>query len=185
MPKPSVKKIVIDPNPVLHARAQDVPIEDITSPKIQRILADMSTALRGTSEGIGIAAPQIGQSLRIFLASEEALRWDEPKDMPEKDRKKKQWAYYTFINPVIKKASKKNTREMEGCLSVPKTYGIVERSEKITIEAYDEKGKKFQRGTSQLYARVMQHEMDHLEGILFVQKAKTIHKITQTKNQKP
>ncbi|OGZ43923.1 MAG: peptide deformylase [Candidatus Ryanbacteria bacterium RIFCSPHIGHO2_02_FULL_45_17b] len=171
------KKIVTNPNPVLHKRALEVPIVEITSKKIQHILADMTTALRGTSEGIGIAAPQIGHSLQIFLASEEALRWDELEDMPREDRKKKQWTYYTFINPIIRKASKKKTSETEGCLSVPKTYGTVERSEKITVEAYDETGKKFQRGTSKLYARVMQHEIDHLNGILFIEKAKNIKNI--------
>ena len=171
------KKIVTDPNPVLHQRALDVPVGEIASKKIQHVLAQMETALRGTSEGIGIAAPQIGFGLRIFLASEEALLWDEHKETSREDRKKKQWAYYSFINPVIKKASKKKTCETEGCLSVPKTYGTVERSEKVTIEAYDEKGKKFQRGTSKLYARVMQHEIDHLDGILFIEKAKNIKKI--------
>ena len=97
--------------------------------------------------------------------------------MPREDRKKKQWTYYTFINHIIRKSSKKKTSETEGCLSVPKTYGTVERSEKITVEAYDETGKKFQRGTSKLYARVMQHEIDHLNGILFIEKAKNIKNI--------
>jgi len=180
MPSLNSKKIVTDPNPVLHKRVIEVPVDEITSKKIQHILADMAVALRGTSEGIGIAAPQIGHSLRIFLASEEALRWDELEEMPREERKKKQWTYHAFINPVIKKASKKNIPEREGCLSVPNTYGTVERSEKITIEAYDEKGHKFQRGTSKLYARVMQHEMDHLDGILFIEKAKNIKRIPYT-----
>ncbi len=171
------KKIVTDPDSVLHKKAQEVPIAEITSKKIQHVLAEMALALRGAADGIGIAAPQIGYNLRIFLASQEALMWDELEEVPREDRKKKQWLYYTFINPIIKNASKKKIREMEGCLSVPKTYGVVERSEKVTIEAYDEKGKKFQRGTSKLYARVMQHEIDHLNGVLFIEKAKNIKKI--------
>lgn len=177
------KKIVTSPNPVLHTRAIEVPVVEITSKKIQQVLKEMATALRGTIEGIGIAAPQIGYSLRIFLASEEALLWDELEDMSREDRKKKEWTYHTFINPVIKKASKKKALETEGCLSVPKTYGTVERSEKATIEAYDEKGKKFQRGTSKLYARVMQHEVDHLDGILFIEKAKNIKKLQAIKSE--
>ena len=172
-----MKKIVTDPNAVLHTHAAEVPLNEITSKKIQHILKEMDAALRSTSDGIGLAAPQIGRSLQIFLASEEALRWNEFEDMPREERKKKEWAYYTFINPRIKHASKKKTRDTEGCLSVPKTYGAVERAEKVTVEAYDEHGKKFQRGTSGLYARVMQHEMDHLNGILFVEKAKNIKKL--------
>lgn len=179
MPPSNSKKIVTNPNPVLHKRAIEVPAVEIASKKIQQVLMEMAIALRGTSEGIGIAAPQIGYGLRIFLASEEALRWDELENMPHEDRKKKQWVYHTFINPVIKNASKKKTLETEGCLSVPKTYGTVERSEKVTIEAYDEKGKKFQRGASKLYARVMQHEIDHLDGILFIKKARNIKHITR------
>ena len=174
------KHIVTEPNPVLHTHAAEVLVSEITSKKIQQILKEMATALRSTEEGIGIAAPQIGTSLRIFLASEEALRWDKISDTPHEDRKKKQWAYYTFINPIIKKASKKNIRDTEGCLSIPRTYGITERSEKVIIEAYDEHGKKFQRGTSGLYARVMQHEVDHLDGILFVEKAENIKILKRT-----
>lgn len=172
------KNIVKTPNPVLHQNASEVPVEEISSKKIQRILREMQETLSSTEEGIGIAAPQIGYSLRIFLASEEALRWDEAADIPKEERKKKQWAYYTFINPVIKNISKKKISDVEGCLSVPQKYGAVERAEKVSVEAYDEHGKKFQRGTTQLYARVMQHEIDHLDGILFIEKAKSIKHIT-------
>lgn len=177
------KPIIKDPNPVLHRRAVEVPIEEITSPKIQRVIQHMRDALRETTEGIGIAAPQIGYSLRIFLASEEALRWDELRQMPPEERKKNQWEYYPFINPVIKNMSKKKLQDAEGCLSVPGIYGTLDRSEKVTVEAYDEHGKKFQRGTSQLYARVMQHEIDHLNGILFIEKARDIKKISRKKNE--
>ncbi|TSC73200.1 MAG: peptide deformylase [Parcubacteria group bacterium Gr01-1014_70] len=176
------KHIVIEPNPVLHQRATEVPPSEITSKHIQRVVKEMETALRGTREGIGIAAPQVGHSLRIFLASEEALRWEEFEETPREERKKKQWTYYAFINPVIKKRSTKKSRDAEGCLSVPKTYGMVERAEKVTIEAYDETGKKFQRGTSKLYARVMQHEIDHLDGVLFIEKAENIKKISVAKH---
>ncbi len=171
------KKIIADPSPVLHQHAVDVPVTEITSKKIQQVLKEMTIALRSTSEGIGIAAPQIGHSLRMFLVSEEALRWNEFEEIPREERKKKEWEYYAFINPLIKNISKKKTRETEGCLSVPKTYGAVERSEKVTIEAYDQKGTKFQRGASKLYARVIQHEVDHLDGILFTAKAKNIKHI--------
>lgn len=171
------KNILKTPDPMLHQHASEVLVEEISSKKIQRILREMQETISFTEEGIGIAAPQIGYSLRIFLASEEALRWDEAVDMPKEERKKKQWTYYTFINPVIKNISKKKISDVEGCLSIPKKYGTVERAEKVSVEAYDEHGKKFQRGTTQLYARVIQHEIDHLNGILFTSKAKNIKHI--------
>lgn len=171
------KDIVKDPNPVLHKHASEVPVEEISSKKIQRILSEMREALSSTEEGIGIAAPQVGYSLRIFLASEEALHWEKLRKIEAEERKKKQWVYYTFINPVIKHISKKKLRDTEGCLSVPGMYGTVDRSEKVMVEAYDEHGIKFERGTSRLYARVMQHEIDHLNGVLFIEKAKNIKKI--------
>lgn len=131
----------------------------------------MSDTLRKAPDGIGIAAPQIGYGLRMFLASEEALRWQEAEKMPDEERKKKMWQHFVFINPVIVKISKKKTHGMEGCLSVPGKYGKVDRAEKVTVEAYGENGKKFRRGATQLFARVMQHEVDHLNGILFIEKA--------------
>lgn len=169
-----MKLIVKHPAAVLHERAAEVPVEAISSPKIQSIINEMSEALRKTPDGIGIAAPQIGYPLRIFLASEEALRWDETDQHEPEDRKKKKWEYYVFINPVIIKTSRRKIIEAEGCLSVPGVYGRVERAEKVSIEAYNEKGEKFTRGTSKLYARVMQHEVDHLEGVLFIERAKTL-----------
>lgn len=169
-----MKKIVTQRALVLHQRAEEVPSKDIPSLHIQKIIREMSEALHKAPDGIGIAAPQIGYRLCIFLASEEALRWQEAEAMPEEERKKKVWQHFVFINPVIIKTSKKKTYVMEGCLSVPGKYGKVSRAEKVTIEAYDAEGKKFRRGASQLYARVMQHEVDHLNGILFTEKTKEL-----------
>lgn len=169
-----MKKIVTERAPVLHQKAEEVPVKDIPSLRIQKIIREMSEVLHKAPDGIGIAAPQIGYTLRMFLASEEALRWQEAEAMPEEERKKQIWQHFVFINPVIIKTSKRKTHVMEGCLSIPGKYGKVGRAEKVTIEAYNEQGKKFRRGASQLFARVMQHEVDHLNGILFIEKAKEV-----------
>ena len=178
-----MKAIVIEPNPILHQRAREVPQKKITSKYVQHILHEMEAVLRKTPEGIGIAAPQIGYDVCIFLASEEAQIWDKLEEMPKEERKKKQWKYHVFINPAILRSSKNTLSDVEGCLSVPRTYGLVRRAEKITVSAYDEQGKKFQRGTSKLYARVMQHEIDHLNGILFTEKAKNIKVLDRAQKQ--
>lgn len=147
----------------------------------------MSEALRSTDDGIGIAAPQIGISKRIFLASEEALAIDRELENPEDRFKKnsdkdKNWQYYVFINPEILKRSAKKIKGVEGCLSVPKKYGFVERADKIRVRAYDADGRVFERGASKLFARLLQHEVDHLEGVLFIDKATGV-RIADSKTQ--
>jgi len=171
MPKNSV---VLNPAAVLFQKTHPVPPEEIRGVRIQRIIKRMSAALRVSRDGIGIAAPQIGEPLRVFLASEEALRYDEAKEMNEEKRNSRVWEHYVFINPVITNYSRKKSNEVEGCLSVPGKFGTVARSEKVTITAYDEYGKQFTRGASKLFARLMQHEVDHLEGKLFLSKAKNL-----------
>ena len=86
-----------------------------------------------------------------------------------------------YINPEIKKLSKNKERLDEGCLSVRYLYGKVERSEKASIEAYDESGKKFKMGASGLLAQIFQHEVDHLNGILFTDKADDIVEVLPDK----
>lgn len=166
-------------NPLLRAATKAVALSAIESPNIKKVIEKMSRALRNASDGIGIAAPQIGVSLKIFLASEEALKIDtasEKKDIESKEEEK-HWQYYVFINPKILKYSKKRKVSAEGCLSIPGLYGTVKRSEKVKIEAYNEHGKKFQMGVTGLFSRLLQHEVDHLNGILFIDKAEKITNI--------
>ena len=179
-----MKKIVQDGDPVLRQTAAEVPINEITSEKIQNIIADMRTALAGEDDGVGLAAPQIGHSLRMFIVSPLAFKSqkkskmrdnaeeevgfdDEDKGIPETD--------LVFINPEIVKLSQEKQSMEEGCLSVRPLYGKVQRSKKSIIRAYDEHGQKFERGGSGLLSQIFQHEMDHLNGILFIDKAKNIH----------
>lgn len=182
-----IKPIVKEPNKVLRAKAKDVAANDIRGKKIQRIIADMKIALKSTPDGVGLAAPQVGESLRIFIVSEEAEEIDRaekkgwkrrkeesPEEKNEKPYEKREWKYHVFINPVVKNTSKNKLSGPEGCLSVPRKYGTVRRNEKITVEAHDEHGKKFIRGASRFFARVIQHELDHLEGTLFIDKAEKI-----------
>jgi peptide deformylase len=80
-----------------------------------------------------------------------------------------------YINPVVIKTSRGKSGKHEGCLSVRGKWGIVPRAEKVTIQAYDEHGHKFERGASGLLAHIFQHEMDHLDGILYIDKAKELY----------
>ena len=171
---------------VLRKNAESVPLKEITSPKIKKIIADMKTALESQTDGVAIAAPQIGVPLRIFVVSKRAeIIIKELKDISEAEMKKMKDLVY--INPEIKKLSRTKVQLDEGCLSVRYLYGKVKRAEKITITAYDENGEKFTRGVSGLLAQIFQHETDHLNGILFTDKAENIVEVlpdnTSKKNE--
>lgn len=155
-------------HPVLREMAQTVPVSEITSPRIQEIIKNMQTALSTQKDGVAIAAPQIGEALRIFLVSD--------KIMEQADKEYKSIGRdLVFINPKITKLSRKKEDLEEGCLSVRWKYGKVKRSVQASIEAYDETGTKISRGASGLLAQVFQHETEHLDGILFVDKAYDVH----------
>jgi peptide deformylase len=159
--------------PVLREIAQDVPLKEITSAKIKKVLKDMKTALDSQDDGVAIAAPQIGVPLRIFIISGAVL------DMIKNGKEKKDPTVpdLVFINPEITKLSKSAEWMEEGCLSVRYLYGKVKRSTKASVVAYDEHGKKFERGGSGIVAQIFQHETDHLNGTLFVDKAKDVEDI--------
>jgi len=168
-----IRKIVQKEDKVLRQNAKEILVYEITTPKIKKILKEMSEALKSQDDGVALAAPQIGYPLSIFIVSGkifsesfirgEALPKDAviPKDM-------------VFINPKISKLSKDKEWVPEGCLSVRWLYGNTYRSKKATVTAYDEHGKKFVRGASNLLAQIFQHETDHLKGVLFIDTAKNI-----------
>lgn len=178
-----MKKILQKEAPVLREVSKSVPLELIRTPKIQKILKEMSEALASQDDGVAIAAPQIGYALRIFVVSkkvENIIKKRDEADPAGED--------LVFINPILKKISKERKIVEEGCLSVRYLYGKVSRGHKATVQAFDKDGNKFERGGTGLLAQVFQHEMDHLDGILFIDKAKYVEEIppikTQTKKAK-
>ena len=206
------RAITKEPKAILHKQAKEVPLKDISSTHIRQIIQDMSDTLRASKDGIGIAAPQIGVPLRIFVASEEALAIAIKNDATSPDKitpgnfipltkggsinisppdkgdergfskELLKWHHFVFINPKILKTSRKKLDDSEGCLSVPGVFGIVPRAEKVKVAAYDERGKKFERGASGIFARLLQHEIDHLDGHLFLEKAREIHRVEKKKD---
>lgn len=169
---------------VLRQKAKEVSIKDIKSLKIKKILKEMSDSLRSQDDGVAIAAPQIGYSLRIFVVSgkifeEEFIAYRNEKLESTEPTEKVKIAStkirdLVFINPKISKLSREKEWLPEGCLSVRWLYGMAYRSKKATVQAYDEDGKKFTRGGSGLLAQIFQHETDHLNGVLFIDHAKDI-----------
>ncbi len=162
-----MREIVQKDNKVLRQIAKEIPINKIKSPKIQKILSEMKEALDSQNDGVALAAPQIAESLRIFIISPIAYQVDVDKN----DFSKKK---YIFINPKIIWKSKDNKKMEEGCLSVRPLYGKVKRSSRVKIMAYDENGEEFEMEGRGLIAQIFQHETDHLDGILFIDKAKDL-----------
>lgn len=167
-----MKRIIQKNNPkedkVLRKISGEVPVDKIKSEKIQELLLEMKEALKSQSDGVALAAPQISVSLRIFIISPMAY------DNHDKHSGKK---HFVFINPKIIKISKDKKLMEEGCLSVRPWYGKVRRSSRATVEAYDENGEKFEMEGTGLLAQIFQHETDHLDGILFTDKAKDLQEI--------
>jgi peptide deformylase len=164
-------KLVPESHPALHEIAAEVPPLEITSPHIQKVLKDMRAALVSYDvdgfNGVAIAAPQIGIPLRIFIVhdtNKDSEPRDEGKEIPD----------LVAINPTITKLSSKKHVVGEGCLSVPEYYGTVKRSTNATIRAYDEHGVVYERGAGGLLAQIFQHEVDHLDGILFIDRAEKV-----------
>ena len=180
-----MKKILQQKEKVLREIAREVPVSDIKTKKIQAILKEMSSALLSQDDGVAIAAPQIGYSLRIFVVSGKIFSDDFVESREERllnennviksAEKKEKIKDLVFINPKISKLSRDKEWVPEGCLSVRWLYGNTFRSKKATVTAYDENGKKFVRGASGLLAQIFQHETDHLVGTLFIDHAKDIN----------
>jgi peptide deformylase len=162
------KKILQKDEKILRKIAKEIPHREITTLKIKKILKEMSIALKSQDDGVAIAAPQIGYSLRIFVVA--------GKVFAKNDNKGKEEVHpdVVFINPKISKLSRQKDWMPEGCLSVRPLYGKTFRSIKATVTAYDEEGKTFTRGASGLLAQIFQHETDHLNGILFIDHARDI-----------
>ncbi|MEK7493531.1 MAG: peptide deformylase [Patescibacteria group bacterium] len=135
-------------NKILRARSEEV--SDILAPDIQQFVRDMHDTLAHTETGIGLAAPQVGKNLRIFVAAPELGL-----------------TQTVFINPVIIKVSGENELMEEGCLSLPGLYGNAPRANALKLEAYNERGRKFKMKADGLIAQLIQHEIGHLDGALF------------------
>jgi len=148
-------KILQEGDPILRKKAETV--KNPENPEVKKLVADMIITMKQAS-GIGLAAPQIGHSLRLFTTNVE-------------DK------IYVFINPEVKDFSAEKIPFEEGCLSVQKIWGPVVRPKKLTIKALSENGKPVKIRAKGLLARVIQHEMDHLNGILFVDKAEKLYKV--------
>jgi peptide deformylase len=153
---------------VLREHAKPVAKKEFGSPSLRKLIKKMKDTLSREEFGVAIAAPQVGSPLRLFVIAGRAFKSDSDE---EEEEKKETPPDKVFINPELFRLSKKKKEMSEGCLSVRGKYGTVMRHEKASIKAFDEDGKQFTYHGSGLIAHIFQHEIDHLEGILYTDKA--------------
>lgn len=146
-----ILKILTQPNPVLRKKSVEINLAEIKNRGFKKLISDMGKTMLKT-DGVGLAAPQIGKNIRLAVIN-------------FKD------GVFCLINPKLTKKSWAREFGQEGCLSIPGVFGQVKRHKKISLTYYDGQGKKVKLTAVGLMARVIQHEIDHLDGILFIDKA--------------
>lgn len=152
-------------HPVLRTRGRPLERAEIKSPAVQKLIDDMIETM-AEYHGVGLAAPQIHEGIRLFVA---ALDVDEqgPARAPA-----------VLINPEITPVGKETVEDWEGCLSIPDIRGLVPRAREIKVRAYDREGERVEIHAREFGARVIQHETDHLDGILFVDRMRSFESLS-------
>ena len=177
-----MKEIVQDGDKILREVAKPVPKKLFGSSELARLISDMSEVLDRYPEGVALAAPQVGVSWRLFI-----VRKDRTLPLPpnaqgstlntDSQDRTLEPEIQVYINPEIVKTSRKKAKADEGCLSVHGVYGTTKRHERATIAARRADGSHFQRGAGGLMAQIFEHEVDHLNGILFIDHAERLLRI--------
>jgi len=168
----TLRTIVTLPDPVLKRKARPVNKFD---KELQTLLDDMVETMRD-APGVGLAAPQIGLSDRIIVIE----YYEREEDEENEDAPKKVWA---VINPEIVKASEETMMGIEGCLSIPGLLGEVERHAEVQVKGFNRHGKPMKVKAKGWLARIFQHEIDHLNGVLFTERATRVWRPSQEVEQ--
>lgn len=167
----AILKVARMGHPVLRATARPIPPAEITSPRVQRLIDDMFDTMREYA-GIGLAGPQVHESLRVFVAGIRevplAPEIGDDEDMP----------LVTLINPEVTLVGEPTAAGWEGCLSIPDIRGLVPRAPEVRVQAFDRAGRRFALAARGLPARVIQHETDHLDGVLFFDRMPSFESLT-------
>lgn len=166
----ALRPIVHLPEPILRRKAKPVTKFD---KELQTLIDDMIETMRA-APGVGLAAPQVNIPLRVAVieyAENEEGEEEEREDAPPKPKK-----LYIIVNPEIVKASPEKVMGVEGCLSIPGLVGEVERHQTIQVKALNRYGKPFKAKVDGWMARIFQHEIDHLNGVLFTDRAARVWK---------
>lgn len=156
-----ILKIITEPNQILHQVGAMVDLTTIKTPEFQKFLDDMVDTMY-KKDGVGLAAPQVNKSIQVCVITKEYSL--DGKEL-------------ILINPQWEKTTIRKVWDSEGCLSVPEIYGEVKRYKSIKVKALNRHGQEIKFETSDFLARIIQHEVDHINGHLFIEKAKNLKRI--------
>jgi peptide deformylase len=162
----SILKVARMGHPVLRQKARSVDRTEIRNPVVQKLIDDMIETMV-EYHGVGLAAPQVHEGLRLFVAS---LDHDDAGESPSKP--------IAIIDPEITPMSSEIDEDWEGCLSIPDIRGRVPRAAEIMLRAWDRDGGRIELHARHYPARVIQHETDHLDGILFFDRMRSFDSLT-------
>ena len=162
----AILKVARMGHPVLRAKARTLDRTEIRSAAVQKLIDDMLETM-AEYHGVGLAAPQIHEGLRIFVAALDAKEDSEADDQP-----------LAIINPEITIVGSDVVEDWEGCLSIPDIRGRVPRAREITVRAFDRRGDRIELHAHDFPARVIQHETDHLDGVLFFDRMTSFETLT-------
>ena len=162
----AILKVARMGHPVLRAKARALDRSEIASPAVQQLVDDMIDTMF-EYRGVGLAAPQVHHPMRLFVASLDDAAGESSEVEP-----------LTLINPEIVAAGADVVEDWEGCLSIPDIRGRVPRSRAITVRALNRKGGRVEVDAKDFHARVLQHEYDHLDGILFFDRMRSFESLT-------
>ena len=160
----SILKVARMGHPVLRQKARQLEKHELRSPETQRFIDDMFDTMREYS-GVGLAAPQVHESVRIFVAHLDTEGRGESEAI-------------AIVNPEIEVIGPEIIEGWEGCLSIPDIRGMVPRAAQIVVSALDRHGKRIEIKAADFPARVIQHETDHLDGVLFFDRMKSFESLT-------
>ena len=159
-------------HPVLRQRARPLALEELASPRIQQLIADMRDTMRA-APGVGLAAPQIGESLQLVVIEDPPAYHAKLSREELAAREREAVPFHVLVNPVLTIRTDEVVHAFEGCLSFSEFSMIVPRARKVRVEALDEQGQRVVKVATGWYARILQHEVDHLHGTVCVDRAES------------
>jgi peptide deformylase len=165
---PYLREIITDGHPTLRKVARKVDPEELKDPLVQQLIDDMFATMY-EAPGIGLAAPQVNVSKRIFV-TDLSVQDDEIGEP------------LVFVNPRFT-LTEEEVEAIEGCLSVPGMIGEIKRYARVVCAALDRHGKRFEIEGKKLFGRCLQHEMDHLNGVLYIDKAANVRPATKAEEE--
>ena len=164
-------------HPVLRTKARPISPSEITSAPVQDLIDSMIATMQ-EYHGVGLAAPQVHEGVRLFVAEVVAEHDEDEDEDADAEKKAPERTVLALVNPEVSPIGRHTKEDWEGCLSIPDLRGMVPRYDHVRVKAYDRTGKRIEFEANGYMARVIQHEFDHLDGVLFLDRMKSFQTLS-------